>query len=141
MAGAKSRLYGDLLYLDSSALVKLILPEAESLSLLRLLLAWPRRISSHIAFVEVHRAIRRSSLEDDISRRAEEVLSSINFMDLHFGILGEACFLEPEHLRSMDALHLASAVFLGKHLGGFVTYDRILASAAARRNLKVLAPA
>jgi uncharacterized protein len=134
-------LYGDLLYLDSSALVKLIVPEAESLPLLRLLLAWPRRITSHIAFVEVHRAIRRLPQGDDLSRRAEEVLSTISFMDLHFGILGEACFLEPDHLRSLDALHLASALFLGKHLGGFVTYDRNQATAAARRSLKILAPA
>lgn len=134
-------MYGDLLYLDASALVKLIVPEAESLSLLRLLLAWPRRITSHIAFVEVHRAIRRLPKgEDDLCRRAEEVLSSVNFMDLNFGILGEACFLEPEHLRSLDALHLASALFLGNQLGGFVTYDRNQALAAARRNLKVFSP-
>lgn len=135
-------MYGDLLYLDSSALVKLIVPESESLPLLRLLLAWPRRITSHIAFVEVHRAIRRfpPNGEDDLSRRAEEVLATVNFMDLHFGILGEACFLEPDHLRSLDALHLASALFLGNHLGGFVTYDRNQASAAARRNLKVFSP-
>jgi hypothetical protein len=52
---------GELLYLDSSALVKLVLPEAESEALLESLSAWPVRITSDLARVEVVRATRRAT--------------------------------------------------------------------------------
>jgi predicted nucleic acid-binding protein len=129
------------LYLDSSALVKLILPEAETVPLLRLLLSWPYRIASQVAFVEVHRAVRRVSEDDVVLRRAEEVLNTIHFMDIHSGVLCEASFLQPRTLRSLDAIHLASALNLRPELGAMVTYDGGMAEAAKRLHLKVLAPA
>jgi predicted nucleic acid-binding protein len=135
-------LYGSCLYLDSSALVKLILPEAETLPLLRLMLAWPHRVASNVAFIEVHRAIRRAVAEEPtIMRRSEEVLATIHFMDLHVGIIGEAALIEPWTVRSLDAIHLATARNLAVELGGLVTYDRGMAEAARRLKLKVLSPA
>jgi predicted nucleic acid-binding protein len=130
-----------ILYLDASALVKLILPEAETIPLLQLLLAWPYRIASQIAFVEVHRAVRRATTDEAIFRRAEEVLSTIHFMDIHQGILGDAALLGPTTLRSLDAIHVASASSLLPELGGVVTYDRGMTEAAKRLKLPVLAPA
>lgn len=130
-----------ILYLDSSALVKLILPEAETVPLLRLLLSWPYRIASEVAFVEVHRAVRRSSEDDAVLLRAEEVLTTIHFMEIHRGVLCEASLLQPWTLRSLDAIHLASALNLRPELGAMVTYDGGMTAAAKRLHIKVLAPA
>jgi len=134
-------LNGSILYLDSSALVKLILPEEETLALFRLLLSWPYRIASQIGFVEVYRAVRRASLDHAVLRRAEEVMATIHFMELGMDALGEAVCLEPLLLRSLDAIHVASALTLKYELGAFVTYDRVMADAARRLDLKVLSPA
>ena len=132
---------GSILYLDSSALVKLIVPEAETIPLLRLMLAWPYRLASQLGFVEVHRAVRRVSRDYELQKRAEDVLSTIHFMDVHMEILGEATLLEPLHLKSLDAIHVASALSLRHEIGGFVTYDRNMTDAARRMKLNVLAPA
>ncbi|HEX6898387.1 MAG TPA: type II toxin-antitoxin system VapC family toxin [Thermoanaerobaculia bacterium] len=129
----------DILYIDSSALVKLVLPEKETVALFRLLLSWPYRLVNHIGFVEVHRAVRRASADREVLRRVEEVLSSIHFMETHMGILGDATLLEPFHLRSLDAIHLATAYGLRHELGAFVN-DRRMADGARSLNLKVLSP-
>jgi uncharacterized protein len=130
---------GELLYLDSSALVKLVLPEAESGALLESLSAWPVRISSELARVEVVRAARRTA---DLTavQRAEEVLVGLYLLKIDRDILGEAARLEPRILRSLDAIHLASALSLGDDLGSVVTYDSSMATAAASCGLEVLAP-
>jgi predicted nucleic acid-binding protein len=130
-----------LLYLDSSALVKLVLPEAETAALLAALVDWPNRVSSEIATVEVRRAARRASTEEAVRRRADEVLAGLHLLRLDAAILDQAARLEPETLRSLDAIHLASAQTLGADLGGFVVYDRNLAGAARGAGLTVLAPA
>jgi uncharacterized protein len=131
----------ELLYLDSSALVKLVLPEAETPALLASLVDWPNRVSSEIALVEVRRAARRASAAEAVRRRAEEVLAGLHLLRLDLAILDQAARLEPESLRSLDAIHLASALALGADLGGFVAYDRPLAAAAKGAGLTVLAPA
>jgi uncharacterized protein len=136
----RTRVPGSILYLDSSALVKLVLTEAETIPLLRLLLAWPYRIASQIGFVEVHRAIRRASEDRMVLRCLEEVLTTIHFMDVHMEIFAEASLLQPRTLRSLDAIHLASALSLRPELGAFVTYDRTLAGAARKLDLNVLTP-
>lgn len=131
---------GELLYLDSSALVKLVLPEAESAALLESLAAWPARVTSELARVEVMRAARRASEEAGVEQRAEEVIASIHLLRLDGEILDRAARLEPRTLRSLDAIHLASALSLGEDLGAIVIYDNGFATAAAAIGLKVLAP-
>ena len=59
-----------LLYLDSSALVKLVLAEAESTALMAFLSAWEHRVSSAVATVEVERAARRASATKEEQERA-----------------------------------------------------------------------
>ena len=131
---------GEFLYLDSSALVKLVLPEAESDALLESLSAWPVRISSELARVEVVRAARRATPNPAVEQRAEEVLASLYLLKIDSDILSEAARLEPRTLRSLDAVHLASALSLGTDLGPIVTYDSNMATAAAGYGLEVLAP-
>jgi predicted nucleic acid-binding protein len=55
-------------------------------------------------------------------------------------LLEQAAGLEPAELRSLDAIHLATALALGRELGSFVTYDPGLARAARAARLKLLAP-
>jgi uncharacterized protein len=131
---------GEFLYLDSSALVKLVVPEAESGVLLESLSSWPVRISSELARVEVMRAARRTTQNPAAEQRVEEVLASLYLLGIDRDILNEAARLEPRTLRSLDAIHLASALSLGADLGPIVTYDSNLAKAAAGCGLEVLAP-
>jgi uncharacterized protein len=62
-------------------------------------------------------------------------------VELSAGIADAAAKLEPPSLRTLDAVHLASALSLGDDLGAFVAYDRRLAEAAEAAGIEVLAPA
>lgn len=128
------------LYLDSSALVKLVLPEPESAALLALLPDWEAHVSSAIASVEVPRAARRASASEDVARRAAQVIRGVHLVTVDDEILEIASSLEPPVLRSLDAIHLASALVLQPDLGAVVAYDVRLAEAARRRGMEVLTP-
>jgi uncharacterized protein len=128
------------LYLDSSALVKLVVPEQETSALRRLLRLWPRRSTSALAAVEVPRAARRHSNDAPVARRAEEVLAQIGQIAISREILSRAAELEPATLRALDAIHLVSALTLGRDLGALVTYDVDLEKAARSLGIDVLAP-
>ena len=130
-----------LVYLDSSAIVKLVVREPESGALFDWLGVWPERISSEIARVEVLRALRRSGAAESARRRAREVLDRIALMNVDRPVLEAAGALGPPDLRSLDAIHLATALSVRSDLAGFVTYDERLAAAAARSRLGVWAPA
>ncbi|HVT17373.1 MAG TPA: type II toxin-antitoxin system VapC family toxin [Thermoanaerobaculia bacterium] len=132
---------GKLLYLDSSALVKLVLREAESDALLRSLGAWPACVTSELAYVEVVRAARRAAADPAVERRAEEVLAAVHLLKIDGELLSQAGRLEPRTVRALDALHLASALSLGDDLGAMAIYDAALAAAAAACGIAVLAPA
>jgi len=79
-----------------------------------------------------------------VSRKARDValelVESIDLIGVDQEILDEAARLEPPGLRSLDAIHLASALSLGKGLGVVVTYDRRLEEGARLSGLRVLAP-
>lgn len=129
-----------LLYLDTSAIVKLVLPEPETEELLRLLSDRPERVTSALARVEVLRAVRRAGEDGAVFRRAEEVLARLGLIEIGPAILNAAARLDPRRLRSLDAIHLATALSLGEHLGGISTYDSRLAEAAEANGVEVLAP-
>lgn len=129
-----------LLYLDSSALAKLAWLEDESASLHKMLNSWPDRISSELAHVEVIRAAHRVSTDPAVLGRAREVVAATNLLAVDEEVLELAATVEPHGLRSLDAIHLASALSLGSDLGAMVTYDSRLASAARQAGIKVLSP-
>ena len=131
---------GELLYLDASALVKLVLPEAESAALLAVLEAWPIRMACEIARVEVMRAASRASKDAAVERRAEEVIAGLHLLKLDDEILMRAARLEPRTLRTLDALHLAAALSLEDDLGAMAVYDAVLAEAAAASGISVIQP-
>jgi predicted nucleic acid-binding protein len=129
-----------LLYLDSSALVKLVLPEAESRRLAEDVQNWPDCVTSELATVEVMRAVRRASTDPEVEQRALEVLAGVSLLKMDADVLRRAARLEPRTLRSLDALHLASALSLGDDLGAMVVYDTHLATAARDCGLDVVTP-
>ena len=131
---------GELLYLDSSALVKLILAEDESSALRKELARWPHRLSSDLARIEVLRATRKASQDIEVRRKSEQVLAGLDLLRIDEQIVTLAADLEPPGLRSLDALHLASALSLGSDLGGLVVYDFRLAEAARLHGLRVVVP-
>ena len=133
---------GSLVYLDSSAIVKLVVREPESAVLFDWLAARSERISSAIARVEVVRALRRARfLVATAQRRAIDVLGRIALLSVDRPVLEIAGELGPPGLRSLDAIHLATALSVGADLAGLITYDARLAAAATRSRIEVWAPA
>ena len=130
----------DHVYLDSSALVKLVVLEPESAALREVLKGHAARLSSGLAEVEVPRALRRAGYGAAEQRRAGELLARIALVDVDRAILRAAAAIAPSNLRSLDAIHLATALSLGQDLAGIITYDQRLAEAALSADLEVWAP-
>ena len=129
-----------LLYLDSSAIVKIVVSERESKALFKLLGDWPDRVSSELARTEVLRALRRANATVSQFRRGQKALGRIGLVRIDTRTLGEAALLEPVSLRSPDAIHLATALSLGTDLAAVVSYDTRLSNAAVSANLTVWSP-
>jgi predicted nucleic acid-binding protein len=127
-------------YLDSSALIKLVFEEPESSSLARFLGAWPTRASSTLASVEV---LRTAHVVNDaaVTSHARALLAHVHLIRPGDLVLAAATRVDPASLRTLDAIHLATAVSLGHELAGMVVYDRRLAGAARHAGLTVWAPA
>ena len=130
---------GTLAYLDPSALVIVVL-EPERSALTRFLGRWQSRVTSRVSAVEVSRAVLRSGVPELVGR-ANEVLESVALIELDGGIARRAGELEPAALRTLDAIHVASALSLGSDAGPFLAYDVRLRQAAAAAGLEVQAPA
>ena len=131
-------------YLDSSALVKLVLVEPESDALATYLAdEKPRVISSILAAVEVPRAVERAEPDDaEAARaRASAVIGETVLMELTLELAQRAAAISPRELRAADAVHVVSAASLGPELSAFVAYNRRLLTAARGAGLPVLSPA
>lgn len=129
-----------LLYLDSSAIVRFVLPDPETDALIDLLADWPERISSALARVEVSRAVRRAGASEAVRQRAEEVVARIGLLGIDAPVLNAAARLDTPRLRTLGAIHLATALSVQGDLGCLVSYDSRLLEAAASSGLAVLAP-
>lgn len=125
-------------YLDSSAIVKLVVREPESPALRRYLRHRRPLVSSALARTEVLRAVLPSS--DVTIRRASDVLLRLDLIRVNDRALGNAGSLLPADIRSLDAIHLATAQLLGTDLAQLVTYDERMASAARNIGIRVAAP-
>jgi predicted nucleic acid-binding protein len=128
------------IYLDSSALLKLVFEEPETGALEEFLSGWPTRASSAIARIEVLRISRRVR-DEMVTRHARDVIDAVDLIALDARLLVEAAELELLSLRSLDAIHLATALSLQPDLAGMVVYDRRLSDAARAAGLTVWAPA
>jgi predicted nucleic acid-binding protein len=125
-------------YLDSSALVKTVVWEPASGALRRFLLRHPVRISSALARTEVIRAVRH--LGADAVARAGEVLERVELVRVDDSLLDAAAELDPRVLRSLDAIHLATARAVAEQLSFVVTYDERMLEAAGFLGLPVVTP-
>lgn len=125
-------------YLDSSALVKLVVDEPESDGLRSYLRRRPQRASCALARVEVVRAVRPQG--PAAVKRAKQLLERTGSLRLDNALLDGAALLEVARLRSLDAIHIAAAQTLGDELAALVTYDLRMADAAKAAGLEVASP-
>lgn len=129
-----------LVYLDSSALVKLVVHEAGTDALRAYLAEHPAVVSSGLAVTEVRRLVDRLPVQPGLSDRARLVLDGVALLFVDSAILEAAASLPTPALRTLDAIHLASALSLGDDLLAFVTYDERQAAAARKAGLPVTTP-
>ena len=127
-----------LTYLDSSAIVKLVVEEPESNALRKYLRRRQPWVASALARTEVARALL--ALGPVAQRRLSEVLSRLELIRVSERVLVSAGALLPPDTRSLDAIHLATALLLGPELGRLVTYDSRMAQAARANSCAVIAP-
>lgn len=125
-------------YLDSSALVKLAVREPESGALRRAIRRRRPLVSSALARTEVSRALL--PLGPDAVGRGHEVLSRVDLVRINDRVLHAAGAMLPPDLRSLDAIHLATAAQLGADLSRIVTYDERMAEAARSLGWAVSSP-
>lgn len=128
-----------LVYLDASAAVKLVVREAQSGALRRWLAEHPRRSSSALMRTELLRTVRRE--EPQRLDRALGVLRKLVLEAIDDEILSTASRVDPIGLRSLDAIHLATALRLADELEAIVTYDRRMIEGARSLGLPVASPA
>jgi uncharacterized protein len=131
------------IYVDSSALIKRAIEEPESDALDETLEAHVADddvlVASSLAWVEVTRTIRAvAQPENDINDLIESALSGVAERPIAADVVSLARRISPESLRSLGAIHLATAVLLDAEL--IVTYDNRLEAAARYNGLAVAKP-
>jgi predicted nucleic acid-binding protein len=130
---------GAAVYLDSSAIVKLVVREPETDALLAFLEARQIRVTSALARVEVVRAVRRHGHSATV--RAAALLDGLSLLALDDALLDSAATIDAHELRSLDAIHIASAQQLEGELDALVSYDERMLTAARSLGVPVSRPA
>jgi predicted nucleic acid-binding protein len=124
-------------YLDSSAILKIIFQEDESVALAKFITE--PAITSSISRVEVLRTVQR--IDHSRVQLAQSELAKINIVEPIPSILTIAeNFSHEVTLRSLDAIHVATLIFLSTATDGLITYDKLMAKNAEQLGLIVLAP-
>jgi uncharacterized protein len=128
-------------YLDTSALVKLMMPEAETEALHAFLnnVSFGDRFTSAVTRTELLRAANRYGT--GAIRVARELLDGVTTITITESLLDAAGTIGPSALRTLDAIHLVSALELGSDLTAVVAYDKRLLDAAAHIGLPAVTPA
>jgi predicted nucleic acid-binding protein len=127
----------ELVYLDASAFVKLVVPEPETSKLIAALDGVVRVVASEILEVEALRASRRAGT--DITA-VHARLAALRFLPLTNEIRSVAGQIDPPSVRSLDAIHIATALSVRERLAGLFTYDERMSDAARDVGLDVYAP-
>ena len=126
------------LYLDSSALVKLAVAEPESKALRQYLRRNRPHVTSALARTEVGRALL--PIGPEAVDRGAAVVQRVELIRVSDRVLRRAVELEPVELRSLDAIHLATAQLLQPGLRSVITYDERMADAARALKIQVRTP-
>jgi uncharacterized protein len=129
------------IYVDTSALAKLVHAEPESPAL-RAHLA-ERQDEGLISSVVLAVELRRSARREDVALVpvADRVLDQVTLVDLNAGVSDTAGYLPDPSLRSLDAIHVATALLLGDELDTLITYDKRMIAAAEANGIPVASPA
>ena len=127
-------------YLDTSALIKLVVAEPESPALRTYLGTIPddTLFTAALTRTELIRALRR--VDPAATTRSRHLLGGLATVNLTTSLLDAAALLEPPLLRSLDAIHLAAAQRAGADLRAVITYDNRMADAAGLLSIPVIAP-
>lgn len=143
------------LYLDTSALGRVLLNEPDSSAIQRALEDFDDVISSRLLWIELGRLARRREAEFSKDGRpsefvalADELLSGVIAIPMEGGVedgevgtLADAIDIPPFSVATLDSIHLATAVFMKRHSEiNFMTYDKRLAAAAREHGFTVLSP-
>lgn len=131
------------LYADTSALVKLAVEEPETQALRIELNRWDTVATSVITEIELARAVARArerdtTTLDDVA--VWTITAALLELELTPEIRRAAAALQPTTVRSLDAIHVATAASLGADLAGLLTYDRRMQQAGSDLGLTVVAP-
>jgi predicted nucleic acid-binding protein len=126
-------------YVDSSALLKLAVGEPETPALEADLAGRDGLVASRLAALECRRAARRTS-NKRVLQAVDHVLEAIHLLEITPAILDRAATADPPLLRSLDAIHLATAWSIDEPGLEVITYDRRLADAAVASGLRVAQP-
>lgn len=125
-------------YLDASAIVKLVLTEPESADMARWYVESERVSTSLVGIIETRRAVARRAHD---ALHLERILGSVEVVGVTPRIGERAAAIAPATVRTLDAIHLATALAAMPDLDAFVTYDDRLAEAARALGLPVVSPA
>lgn len=126
-------------YLDTSAAIKLIVSEDHSEAMFFWIQARDHEIvSSDLLRTELLRVVRRGA--PNLLQTAQWLLDSLTLITLPSRTFTRASKLEPNQLKSLDAIHLAAALELGDELDAIITYDNRLAEAARYNGIEVVGP-
>lgn len=126
-------------YIDTSALVKLVVAESETDALRSWLTEQDRDpVACDLVRTELLRTVRR--VAPDRLVQARTVLEAVTLVEVTTAVFEEAGRLDPSVLRSLDAIHVAAALDLGDDLDGLLTYDERLVEAAELNGIAVVIP-
>jgi predicted nucleic acid-binding protein len=128
-----------IVYLDTSALGRVLLGEPDALAILRDIGAFEQRVSSRLMRVELRRlGLREGRLAD-----ADQLLAGVALVPVDEDLLAAAETVPPTTVATLDAIHLVTALRLSHagRLDAVMTYDARLADSAQQHGLTVLAPA
>ena len=127
------------LYVDTSAVGRVLLGEPDAAAVLRDLAEFEQHVASRLLRIE----LRRLALREDAGAAADRLLSGVALVPLDDAILTTAETLPPPTVATLDAIHLATALKLAGAgvLDTIMTYDQRLADGAEHHGLRVLAPA
>ena len=127
------------MYVDTSAVGRVLLGEPDAPAVLRDLAGFDQHVASRLLRIE----LRRLALREDALEAADRLLDGVALIPLDDAILASSETLPPATVATLDAIHLATALRVATAgvLDTVMTYDRRLAEGAAHHGLQVLAPA
>ncbi len=129
-----------MIYLESSALVKLVLAERESASLEAWLAGKRGLVTSALSEIEVGRAVVMATRGFDLMARVDAMMRRLDVFEVTRAVRRAAVWDVPRSLRSLDAVHVATALMVRGDLEALVTYDLRVIAAAEDLGLPVASP-